>query len=48
MLNLADNDSFSDLLSIPVKTIDDLNLTFLVFSRHTEHLKIRISKVQDF
>ena len=48
MLNKADYDSFPDLFSIPVKTIDHLNLKLLVFSRHTACLKIGISKVKDF
>ena len=48
MLDWADYDSFSDLFSIHVKTINHLNLKLLVFSRHTACLKIGISKVEDF
>ena len=49
MLNKADSDCFSDLFSIPVKTIDHLNYKKkLVFPRHTACLKIGISKVEDF
>ena len=48
MLYWADYNSFSDLFSIHVKTIDHLDFKLLVFSRHTACLKIGISKVQDF
>ena len=44
MLNWADYDSFSDLFSIHVKTINHLNLKFLAFSRHAARLKIEFLK----
>ena len=48
MLNLGDHNSFSDLFSVCVRTIDHLNLKLWIFSGHTASFKIGVSKVQDF
>ena len=48
MLNLADYDSFSYLVSVYRKTTDHLNFNLLMFYRYTLSFKISISKVQDF
>ena len=48
MLNWADYNSFSDLFSACLKTIDYLNLKLLIFSGHTASFKTGVSKVQDF
>ena len=49
MLNSADNNSFSDLLSVYLKVVDYLTwIFFFIFWRHTESFKFRFSKVQDF
>ena len=48
MLNKGDYDSFSNLFSVCLKTIDHLNLKLCIFSAHTASLKIGVSKVKDF
>ena len=48
MLNLTDENSFSHLLSVSLKSIGRLNWKLLIFCRHNASFEIRISKVQDF
>ena len=42
ILNKADYNSYSDLFSEYLKTIDHLNLELLMFCRHTKSFKILI------
>ena len=48
MLNWGDHNSFPDLFSACLRTIDHLNLKLLIFSVLTASCKIGDSKVQDF
>ena len=40
ILNSADYNSFSDLFAVYVRTIDHINLNFLIFHRHPAGFKI--------
>ena len=48
ILNLGDNNSFFDLFSVCLKTIDYLNLKLWIFSGHTASFKIRVTKFWTF
>ena len=53
MLNSVDNNSFSDLISVYLKTIDHLNLKLLIFYSHLQVLrfdckKFRILEILNF
>ena len=45
MLNWGDDNSFSDLFSVFLRTIDHLNLKLWIFSEHNACFKIGVSKV---
>ena len=48
MLNSADNNSFSDLVSVYLNVFEHLTWEFSIFWRHTASFKFWFSKVQDF
>ena len=48
MLNQGDHNSFSDLFSVCLKTIDHLNMKLRIFIGLTASFKIEVAKVQDF
>ena len=48
ILNYGDHNSFFDLFSVCLRTIDHLNLTLWIFSGHTASSKYGVLKVQDY
>ena len=48
MLHYGDHNSFTDLFSVGLRTIDHLNLKLRIFSEHIASYKIGVSKVREF